>query len=314
MPVTTDVSRRFAGSTFYRKRARNLRRFYPVLFLIPTFAFLILFSYLPFLRVLRDSLYWFNGSTRRFLGFDNYIKIFLEEPYFWPSIWVAVKFALVGLVKVLVFPLLAAKMIHVLRNLRAAYWYRLLLILPTVVPGLVILFIWTIFFHRDPSIGLFNSILNAIGGRAAEVRWLTDPKVAFWSLALVGFPWAGGFAMLIYLAGLQSIPSELYDAAAIDGASHWRSFWSIEIPLIRGQLKLFIILAIIGSMQNFTLPYIMTGGGPRFTTMVPGLLVYRRAFGENLFGYASAIAVVLFLITLGLSYLNMRFVNSKVEY
>jgi raffinose/stachyose/melibiose transport system permease protein len=284
------------------------------LFLLPTFAFLILFSYAPFFKVITDSFYWFNGTSRRFLGLDNYLYALFKEPYFWPSMWVAVKFALTGLVKVLVFPLLAAKMIHSLRNLGTAYWYRVLLILPTVVPGLVILFIWTIFFHRDPSIGLFNRVLTLIFGKDALVLWLTDPNVAFWSLVLVGFPWAGGFAMLIYLAGFQSIPTELYDAAAIDGASAWRCFWTVELPLIRGQIKLFVVLSIIGSLQNFTLPYIMTGGGPRFTTTVPGLLVYRRAFGENLFGYASAVAVILFFFTMGLSYLNIRFIQSNVEY
>ncbi|HET6485943.1 MAG TPA: sugar ABC transporter permease, partial [Spirochaetia bacterium] len=203
---------------------------------------------------------------------------------------------------------------HTLRRKGAAYWYRVLLILPTVVPGLVTLFIWIIFFHRDPSIGLFNSIGTAIFGKDAIVQWLSDPKVTFWSLVLIGFPWAGGFAMLIYLAGLQTIPLELYDASMIDGASSFRTFRSLEVPLIRGQLKLFVVLAIIGSLQNFTIPYIMTGGGPRFTTMVPGLLVYRRAFSENLFGYASAIAFVLFLVTMSLSYLNIRFIQSKVEY
>jgi raffinose/stachyose/melibiose transport system permease protein len=298
-----------------RRRSRvKLSTFYPVLFLLPTFAFLIVFCYVPFFRVIRDSFFWFNGTQRRFIGLDNFDHLLTREPLFWSSMWIAVKFGLMGLVKVLIFPLLAAKMIHSLRNKSAAYWYRLMLILPTVVPSLVILFIWTIFFHRDPSIGLFNGILTALFGRDGAVLWLTDPKVGFWSLVLMGFPWAGGFAMLIYLAGLQTIPNELYDAAAMDGASGWRTFWSVELPLIRGQIKLFMVLAIIGSMQSFIVPYIMTGGGPRFTTTVPGLLVYRRAFGENLFGYASAIALVLFLITMGLSYLNIRFIQSKVEY
>jgi raffinose/stachyose/melibiose transport system permease protein len=298
-----------------RRRSRlRLRTFYPVLFLLPTFAFLIVFSYVPFVRVIRDSFFWFNGTSRRFIGLDNYDHVLFHEPLFWPSLWIAIKFGLTGLAKVIIFPLLAAKMIHSLRNKGAAYWYRLLLILPTVVPGLVTLFIWTIFFHRDPSIGLFNGILTGLFGKDAVVLWLTDPKVGFWSLVLMGFPWAGGFAMLIFLAGLQTIPNELYDAAAIDGASTWRCFWSVELPLIRGQIKLFMVLSIIGSLQNFIVPYIMTGGGPRFTTTVPGLLVYRRAFGENLFGYASAIAFVLFLFTMGLSYLNIRFIQSKVEY
>jgi ABC-type sugar transport system permease subunit len=228
--------------------------------------------------------------------------------------WVALQFGITGVIKVLVFPLLAAEMIHLLRKKRSAYWYRVLLVLPTVVPSLVTIFIWRIFYHNNPNVGLFNSVLMALGGKEALVYWLTDPKVAIWALILMGFPWAGGFAMLIYLAGLQSISPELYDAAAIDGASTWRCFWSIELPLIRGQMKLFIVLAIIGSLQSFTTPFVMTGGGPRFSTMVPGLLLYRRSFAENRFGYASAMAVIVFAFTMGLSYLNIRFIESKVEY
>jgi raffinose/stachyose/melibiose transport system permease protein len=313
MAMNTDAAAVSAARMHHGRRWR-LRSFAPVLFLVPSLAFLILFSYMPFVRVIRDSFYWFNGTARRFIGLDNYSHLLFREPLFWPSMWVALKFALAGMVKTLVFPLLAAKMIHVLRSKKAAYWYRLLLILPTVVPGLVTLFIWMIFFHRDPSIGLFNKVGTALFGPGAIVQWLSDPKVTFWSLVLIGFPWAGGFAMLIYLAGLQSIPESLYDAAVIDGTSSARCFWSVELPLIRGQLKLFIVLSLIGSLQNFTTPYIMTGGGPRYTTMVPGLLVYRRAFSENLFGYASAIALVLFVVTMGLSYLNIRFIQSKVEY
>lgn len=293
---------------------KKVRLFSPVLFLVPTLAFLIVFAYIPFFRVFKDSFFWFDGaSPPRWLGLTNYIRVLTTDTYFWPSMWIAIKFALAGVLKIVIFPLIAAEMIHLLRGKVHAYWYRVLLILPTVVPSLITIFIWKIFYHPNAQVGVFNAILVGLFGPQTIVNWLTDQGVAFWSLVLVGFPWAGGFAMLIYLAGLQTIPTELYDAAAMDGATSWRTFWYVELPLIRGQLKLFVVMAIISSLQSFTLSYVMTGGGPNFSTMVPGLLLYRRAFGDNQFGYASAMAVIVFLFTLVASYLNIKFISAKSE-
>jgi ABC-type sugar transport system permease subunit len=227
---------------------------------------------------------------------------------------VALRLTLAGLVKVLIFPLLAAEMIHQLRIRRSAYWYRVLLILPTVVPGLIGIFIWRLFYHPDPTLGLFNHILFGLGGDNATVNWLGDPNIALWSLILMGFPWAGGFAMLVYLAGLQSIPTELYDAAAMDGATQWRRFLNIDLPLIGGQIKVLVVLTIIGGLQDFSAPFVMTNGGPLDATLVPGLYLYRQAFQANKYGYASAMALILFVIMMVFSVLNLRFVNSKVEY
>ena len=297
------------------ERHVGVRRLWPFLFLIPTFIFLAAFAYGPFLKVLIDSLYYWDGAfTRRFVGLTNFQQVLFVDPKFWPAIGTALKLTLAGLVKVLVFPLLAAEMIHLLRAGRPAYWYRVLLILPTVVPGLIIIFIWRLFYHPDPTLGLFNRVLLALGGEAATQSWLGDPGLALWSLILMGFPWAGGFAMLVYLAGLQSIPTELYDAAAMDGATSWRRFVHIDLPLIRGQMKVLIVLTVIGGLQDFSAPFVMTSGGPLDATLVPGLYLYRQAFQSNKYGYASAMAIILFVIMMVFSVLNMRFVNSKVEY
>jgi raffinose/stachyose/melibiose transport system permease protein len=311
-PATVEIQppRRSAG-----RSKRGLRSLWPFLFLLPTFVFLVAFAYGPFVKVIVDSLYYWDGAfTRRLVGLTNYQQILFKDPQFWPAIGVALKLTLAGLVKILIFPLLAAEMIHLLRLSRSAYWYRVLLILPTVVPGLIIIFIWRLFYHPDPMLGLFNRVLYGLGGDSATMNWLGDPNIALWSLILMGFPWAGGFAMLVYLAGLQSIPSELYDAAAMDGATHWRRFWNIDLPLIRGQIKVLVVLTIIGGLQDFSAPFVMTNGGPLNATLVPGPYLYRQAFQANKYGYASAMALILFVIMMTFSVLNMRFVNSKVEY
>ena len=297
------------------KASHGVRRLWPYLFLLPTFIFLAAFAYGPFLKVIVDSLYYWDGAfTHRFVGLSNYQNILFKDPNFWPSLGVALKLTLAGLVKVLIFPLLAAEMIHLLRTSRSGYWYRVLLILPTVVPGLIVIFIWRLFYHPDPMLGLFNRVLFSLGGESATADWLGDPGTALWSLIIMGFPWAGGFAMLVYLAGLQSIPAELYDAAAMDGATQWRRFWSIDLPLIRGQIKVLVVLTIIGGLQDFSAPFVMTNGGPLDATLVPGLYLYRQAFQSNKYGYASAMALILFVIMMVFSVLNLRFVKSKIEY
>lgn len=297
------------------RRRKWLRQFKPYLFLLPTLVFLVAFAYGPFIKVIIDSFYQWDGAfTRRFIGLRNFQRVLFEDPQFWPSMWIAIQLTLTSLLKTLLFPLIAAEGIHLLLNLRQAYWYRVLLILPTVVPGLVGIFIWRLFYHPDPAIGLFNRVLYFFGGADATINWLGDPNVALWSLILMGFPWAGGFAMLIYLAGLQNIPRELYDAAMIDGASIWRRIRSIDVPLIMGQIKVLATLTIIGGLQDFTASFVLTKGGPLNATLVPGLHLYNQAFQNNRYGYASAMALVLFLLIMGLSILITRVVNSKVEY
>jgi ABC-type sugar transport system permease subunit len=309
--LTTDTARMSASTA----RRRSLRRWRPYLYLLPTFAFLIAFAYGPFLKVVFDSFYQWDGAfIRRFVGLANFQRVLFEDPRFWPSMLVAFQLTATSLVKTLVFPLIAAEAIHLLRGLRMAYWYRVLLVLPTVVPGLVGIFIWRLFYHPDPAIGLFNRVLYMWGGQGATLNWLGDPDIALWSLILMGFPWAGGFAMLIYLAGLQNIPAELYDASMIDGASVARRIWSIDLPLILGQVKVLATLTIIGGLQDFTAPFVLTKGGPLNATLVPGLHLYNQAFGNNRYGYASAMALVLFILIMLLSVATTRLVNSKVEY
>ena len=282
------------------------------LLLIPTFGLVLLFNYYPAVSALYHSLFEWNGANvNRFIGVENFVKM-AGDPTIWLSMGNLVKLTLVSLIINLTFPLAAAALIYHLRQLRMAYFYRVLFVVPMVVPGVVVLMIWRFIYH--PNIGLLNEFLNVIGLGDLARPWLGDFQLALYAIIFIGFPWVAGIGTLIYLAGFQAIPTELMDAAAIDGASVWKRFWLVELPLVASQIKLIVILTVIGSFQGFATIFVMTNGGPGTTTMVPGLYLYRNAMQYGKMGYACAIGTVLFVLTLILTYLNTRYIRSSVEY
>ena len=282
------------------------------LLLVPTFALLLTFNYYPAVSALYHSLFEWNGANlNQFIGLGNF-KILLGDTQLHHSMLNMVRFVLGNLAITLTFPLLAALLIFHLRSERSGYLYRVAFVIPLVVPGLVVMMIWRFFY--SPTNGLFNELLNAIGLASLARPWLGDFKLALYAILFVGFPWVAGYATLIYLAGFQGISMEILEAAAIDGANGFARVRRIELPLIVSQIKLLVILTLIGSVQGFVNVQVLTNGGPGSTTMVPGLYLYRNAMHYSRMGYACAIGTVLFIIILSLTYLNMRYLRSGVEF
>lgn len=282
------------------------------LLILPTFLLILIFNYYPAASALYHSFFDWNGANvNKFSGLNNFVTM-AHDAILWQSFGNLVKLTLISVVISLTFPLGAAALIFHLRDLRLAYFYRVLFVVPMVVPGLVVLMIWR--FIYSPNLGLLNQILKAVHLESWVRPWLGDFNLALYAIMFIGFPWVAGFATLIYLAGFQSIPAELLDSAAIDGASTRQRFFAVELPLVMSQIKLVVILTVIGSIQSFTTIIVMTNGGPGTKTMVPGLFLYRNAMQYNKMGYACAIGTVLFLITLVLTYLNTRYLKSSVEF
>jgi raffinose/stachyose/melibiose transport system permease protein len=207
------------------------------------------------------------------------------------------------------FPMVAAALLYRLRNENTAYFFRLLFVLPIVVPGVVGILVWQQLFQ--PSYGLFNVVLKSFG--LAPLAWLNDPSTALSSLMFVGFPWIDGVGMLIFLAGFLSISREVVEAAIMDGCSSVRRFFEIEIPLIIPQLRVVIILNVIGALQGFGWQLVITRGGPLKATSVPAWEMYYSAMFDGRFGVGSAIGVILFLIIFVLTLINITTLRSKVE-
>ena len=234
-----------------------------------------------------------------FLGLTNYRKILSDDPAFWDALQVTLTYALfsvpAGIVASLGIALLMNQPVPGLRLWRTIYY------LPAVVSGVAVAMLWVWVFHSE--FGLINLALRLVGIRGPA--WLGSPDWALWALVLMSF-WSVGSGMIVKLAGLQSIPTELYEAASIDGAGSWQKFWRITLPMLSPILFFNLVMGVITTFQYFTNAYVMTDGGPGRATLFYNLYLYRTAFNYFQMGYASALAWILFLIILALTLLIFR--------
>jgi len=279
--------------------------------LTPTFVLLAVFSLVPFLWAFVTSFYDYEvGGESRFVGLANYAE-YLHDPTLATSFTNMLTITVFALCIVMTVPLGIAKLIFSLKSERARYLYRVLFLIPIVVPGVAGMMIWQGMIYNDN--GLVNQTLRLFGHDNLTRGWLSDPRTALWAVMFMGFPFAGGINILIYYAGLAGISESVHEAAELDGARGLRKFLRIDVPLVMSQVKLLTILTVIGSVQSFEGMFILTKGGPGFKTMVPGLWMYMNAFSFQRMGYACAIGVILFILILGLTLLNMSYFRSSED-
>jgi multiple sugar transport system permease protein len=238
---------------------------------------------------------WSALSAPQWVGFANYQRM-LIDPLFFKAMGNSLYFGFgsVGL------GLIVAFLLALLLNQKVAgiAIFRTIFYLPSVVSGIAVAILWIMILHQD--FGLINSGLALIGIKGPG--WLVQPQWAMPALIMMSL-WGAGGSMVIFLAGLQSVPTHLYEAASIDGAGHWSQFWNITIPMMSPVIFYNLIVGFIASIQGFVLVLIMTNGGPANATLMYGLYLYRLAFQFFQMGYASALAwvllVVIMLITAG---------------
>lgn len=280
------------------------------LFLIPIFLFLGVFKYYTFLSAMVESLFQWNGANiNRFIGLDNYVKLF-QDKTFLTSLQNLLVFTLTNVVKSLTFPLIAAMMVYACKNRRVSNFFRLTYIVPMVVPNMVILLMWEWIYSYDT--GALNQFLELIGLGSLKSAWLGSSSTALWSIIMIGFPFVGalGLQFLVYLGGLLNIPEEINESAQLDGITRMQSVWYIQLPMLRGQMKMFLMLAVINSLQTFENILVLTNGGPGQSTVVPALYMYNQAFTYGNMGYASAIGVVIFAICMVFTVINYKYIRT----
>lgn len=309
------ASRERAWRGYARRGAASGRRVWRArisyLFLLPTFILLLIFSYYPAISgIVHAFSVWNPGVETRWVGLQNF-RMLAGDRYLWIGLLNAIKLILSDFLK-LAIPLLVAELIFHLRSDLLRYVMRTLFVIPLILPGVVGILLWVNIY--DPNLGLANQTLRALGLDHFTRVWLGDERTALGAIIFMGFPWISAFALLIFFGGLISIPAEVFDAAKVDGASSLRRFWSIDLPLLLGQIRLLLILSFIAGVQEFAAVFLTTGGGPGSATYLPSLELYYQAMRFNNFGLASAIGAGLFLIILAGTIFNLRYVKSAVEY
>ena len=309
-------------------RRKALREWKLFFFVLPSLALVLTFAYFPAASAVYHAFFdWAGGESKQWVGLDNFRRARTDR-VLWDSFATVAVLMGFNLVK-MVPAILLAVLIHRLRSDRWQYVYRALLVVPMIVPQLVTLFIWKFFF--DPNLGVLNRLLDVTGLKTglvwldgqvfhwgvfsaqAPIGWLSQPDLILPALFIWGFPWIGTVGVLMYLAGLQSISTEVYEAAELDGIGPVGKFFHIELPLILTQVRLNLVLLIVGTIQGYGLMLMLLGesGGAGGRGMVPGLWMYNRAFIAGEFGYACAVGMILFAFILALTWLNQRFVRTE---
>lgn len=283
------------------------------LWILPAFVLMGLFCYYPPVYAILLSFTNYGSQHFKIVWFENFGKIFSDR-VFWLGMKNIVIIVLFSLITGNAGSLLLAEMFHHFRYEKAANAIRFLFIIPSLVPGVVGMLIWQkIIFTPEPS-GIANAILSGLG--MEPLGWYFDDLhkgIPLLTLLLTGFPYIGGCNFLIYLAGINNIADSVSEAAKLDGVNTMQGVFYIDLPLLMGQIKYFIIMGIIGGIQGYGVQLLFTMGGPNYATTVPGYYMYDKAFNEGKYGYASAVGMIIFIITLVLTIINMKFINKKEE-
>jgi multiple sugar transport system permease protein len=263
-------------------------------FLAPFLLLYLLFLVGPSLYGLVMS--FFNtslvkGGLGTFAGLGNYAEAF-RTPEFWSALWHTVWFTILTTPPLVALALLFALLAD--RVVRGRWFYRLVFFAPYVLPSAVVALIWN--WMYTPDLGLLSGIVSTLG--FTPPAWLGDPAWAMICVAATTVWWTLGFNFVLYLAGLQEIPRDLYEAASIDGASPWQQMTRITIPLLGRTTTLVMVLQVIASLKIFDQVYLMTSGGPDFSTRVAIQYIADVGFTDYRVGYASAVSMVLFAVIL----------------
>ena len=277
------------------------------LFVLPAVSIFTIFYILPFLMVFQLSFFDWDGIVPLKqaipVGLANFKEIIFQDKIWWQSMLNAGYITLIALTFQNALAFLLAWACD--REIRGKHFYRLIFFIPPVLSEVVVGLVWQ--WILDGDYGLFNHWLLRLGFPQLVRHWLSDPQTALTTVAVVHC-WKGfGWGFLIFLAGLQTIPKELYEAARVDGANAWQSFKNITLPLMVPVTVLVAILTVLGTMQAFVLIMAMTGGGPAYHTQVPVLRIFASMRGSSRFGYACAQGIVFGVVLIIVSFIQYRF-------
>lgn len=304
-PVTTQATARRRVSP---RRRRHIISGY--LYLSPWLIGFVLFWLGPALASLALSFTTYNIiSPPTFSGLTNYVNAFTQDQLFWPSLLKTIYYAGASVPLGLIGSLAAALLLNV--KVRGTSFFRTLFFMPSLIPIVASTILWA--WLLQPDWGLLNGLLYHVGIQGP--RWFESQEWAIPGLVSLAL-WTsiGGPRMIIFLAGLQGVPEELYDAASIDGATRWQRLWNVTVPMITPTIFFNLVLGVIGALQVFTSAFVATQGGPAYATWFYALNIYYQAFQYFNMGYAAALAWLFAILIIFLTWLQLRTSKSWVYY
>ena len=279
-----------------RKRDERVAAY---IFVAPAVILLIAFLVVPMIYTVYFSGFKYQimrPDAMKFIGFENYQKLFSDKN-FWLALKNTVYFT------VIVVPcqcaLALALALLVSKKFRGVAVFRTMYFAPQLTSMVVISVLWSVLYNANPNTGLINSILVSLG--MSPIKFLSDANTAMNSIIFMSAWQGAGYQMMIFLAGLQGIPRDQYEAASVDGATKFKQFLYITLPGLKGTIKYVIMITMIQAMKLFTQPYIMTQGGPKNSTKTLVYYIYTQGFQKGNFGYACSIAAVFFVIVVCMS-------------
>lgn len=278
-------------------------------FLLPAILLYGIFVVWPYAQAIFVSLTSWRGvsGSKPFVGLENYQRLLEDERFHEALTRNGQLLIVLPLVTIAIALTFAALFTQGSQQIRGAGFYRIVFFFPQIIPAVIVGILWSYIY--TPNVGLLNGILRAIGLGGVSTSWLTDPTTVLWAIVAVAIWSSVGFYMVIFLASMQSIPTSFYEAAILDGATRWTSFKDITFPLIWETIRTSVIYLAIAALDFFILIVVISGGSTTTTARraeVAALYLYNQAFDSSRWGYASAIGVVLLVLTLFLSLGIMR--------
>ncbi len=277
--------------------------------MLPHLVFFSVFFLIPAIWCVYLSFFKYDLFEKKFVMFQNYYELIFNHPLFYKAFVNTVIFAAVFTPIWLIKALIISALIQQYR-LKIQTFFKAVFYLPHVTSAVVLSMVWLWIYN--PEFGLLNYLLSILG--INKVMWLGNPDIAIYSIIIMQILVSGGASIVLISASISSIPNHIYDAAKLDGASKFQIFFRITLPLIKPVILYHVIIGLIGSFQVFSNIYVMTKGGPQFSTLTVLYLIYETAFENYSFGLASAQSVILALIICGISVFQFKFFGENIEY
>ena len=294
------------GNLQGRKRNERITAY---LFIAPAVVLLIAFLVVPMIYTAYFSVFKYQimrPDNIDFIGIDNYTKLFADKN-FWVALKNTVYFTIIVVPAQCALALGLALLVS--KKFRGVSVFRTMYFSPQLTSMVVIAVLWSVLYNANPNTGLINSLLVNIGLK--PINFLTNEHTAMNAIIFMSAWQGAGYQMMIFLAGLQGIPRDQYEAASVDGATKWNQFRYITLPGLRGTIKYVIMITMIQAMKLFTQPYIMTQGGPKNATKTLVYYIYTQGFQKGNFGYACSIATIFFVIVVTMSLTMKRITTAN---